>query len=398
MLKNLFLFLTMLPVSLFAQTLITGKLTSAANKNGVPAASVFLSNTSVGSTSAADGSFTLANVKNGQYDLVVSCLGYEQYHRTLTVNNADIKLDAIELMPKVTALSEVVIKYDPEREKYDLNINRKNNAARDAQIRRFVFEFFGHNPNGLGCKLLNPELLDLYLNRANGDLTVSSPDFLVIENPALGYRIKYLLAEFLYSPQNRTISYSGSFIFEPMKGNAGQEKKWEKNRIAAYRGSDMHFLRACIANDVTEQGFTVRKLVRTMTPDRPTNSYVKAKIDFFSQNTIFTKGFKDSLNYWTEVSSKPPYTQKLEDRPLESKDYIRLTQEKGIYAFGYPDCLQITYRKNEPNTVITFNEPFSYFDSNGVIFNPLSNKMEGAWSIHRIGDLLPVDYELPTTF
>jgi len=398
MLKCLFLFLTFIPGVLFAQNIVSGRVTSAVNKNGVPAASVFLSNTSVGNTSTTDGSFTLTNVKNGQYDLVVSCVGYETYHHTLTVNSADIKLDAIELIPKITALSEVVIKYDPERDKYDLNINRKNNPERDAAIRRFKLEFFGYNSNGLDCKLLNPEILDLYLNRANGNLSVSSPDFLQIENPALGYRIKYLLSGFLYSPLNHSVYYTGSFIFEPMSGSESQQRKWTKNRIAAYRGSDMHFLRACIANNVTEEGFTVRKLARKMTPGRPEDGYVKAKLAFFNEHSDYTKGFQDSLDYWTAIARKPAYTQKLEDKPLESKDYIMLTQEKGIYAFGYADCLQINYRKSEAKTVITFKQPYSYFDSNGVIVNPLSNVMEGNWAIHRIGDLLPVDYELPTTF
>jgi hypothetical protein len=62
MLKNLILLLFILPATLFAQT-ITGKVISKNGKKAVPDASVFLSNASVGSKTADDGSFILNNIK-----------------------------------------------------------------------------------------------------------------------------------------------------------------------------------------------------------------------------------------------------------------------------------------------------------------------------------------------
>ncbi|MBD1386794.1 hypothetical protein IDJ75_16035 [Mucilaginibacter rigui] len=51
---------------------------------------------------------------------------------------------------------------------------------------------------------------------------------------------------------------------------------------------------------------------------------------------------------------------------------------------------------NYHTSFITFLDNFTYFDSNGVIFTPLKTIVEGYWQTLRMGDQLPVDYELPS--
>jgi hypothetical protein len=81
-----FVFLLLLsPIVAFCQVSITGQVKDVTTKKGVENASVILSNTSTGGRTAANGSFNLQNVKPGQYDLVVSIIGYEKYHQTITV-------------------------------------------------------------------------------------------------------------------------------------------------------------------------------------------------------------------------------------------------------------------------------------------------------------------------
>jgi hypothetical protein len=381
MLKNLTFLLFILPAALFAQT-ITGKVVSKNGKKAVPDASVFLSNASVGSKTADDGSFILNNIKNGQYDLVVSCIGFETYHQSVMINNDGINLPVIELSPKTTVLQEVKILFDGSRDRY---------------VKIFTEEFLGRSENAAECKLINPELLDLDFDKRTGKLTASTTDFLIIENQALGYRIKYLLKSFTRDPTRGYIAYQGSSIFEPLTGKESQQKRWQKARIKAYRGSDMHFLRACIAQQVDEEGFTVRRLIRKSNADRPPDSLIKAKLTFFRGTSPFTAGRSDSIQYWSGKSMLAKYIQTLVKAPISSRDYIKLTQKKGIYAFGYEDCLQINY-KGDRSTVVIFNTPYAYFDSNGIIYNPDSHTVEGYWGTLRIADLLPVDYELPTTF
>ena len=183
MLKTCTLFILLLPLICFAQVTISGRILNQADTKPVANASIFLSNATIGDKSAADGTFTLRDVKPGKYELIVSIVGFDVFHQTLMVNNGDINLHDITIFPKTIALKEVSIKpvYDPNRER-NLNL--------------FKDEFLGKSALAKECKILNPELLDISYNEAESTLTASSVDFLEIENNALGYRVKYLLTNF----------------------------------------------------------------------------------------------------------------------------------------------------------------------------------------------------------
>jgi len=382
MLKNLILLLLLLPATLFAQVSLGGKVIGMVDKKAVPNASVFLNKTGVGGATLENGTFNLSNVRNGQYELLVKCVGFEPYSQTIQVNGSDITLPVIELMPKVTVLNEVKVQFDPNRQRH---------------LEMLIAEFLGHSENARDCKILNPELLDMGYDSKTGTITASTNDFLIIENKALGYRIKYQLLSFELNPRAGTIAYSGQSIFEAMKGSASQEKRWQKNRITAYLGSDMHFFRACIANDVPEEGFIARRMIRTLNTNRPPDSLISARLEAIYHTSPNMAGYSDSLSYWRGKARMSKYNEELIKTPVNSLDYIRLTQRKGIYGITYKDCLVVTY-KDTKSTIVTFKKPFAFFDENGIIMNPESALLEGYWGTHRIADLLPSDYQLPTTF
>jgi hypothetical protein len=54
---------------------ISGKVVRNDSKSSVAGANVFLSNSSYGTATNTDGTFTLNNVRPGQYTLVISHLG-----------------------------------------------------------------------------------------------------------------------------------------------------------------------------------------------------------------------------------------------------------------------------------------------------------------------------------
>jgi hypothetical protein len=384
------LILLLIPNSLFAQLFIKGRVLNITDKSPVADAIVFLSNSTIGNVTSVDGLYSLNNVRNGRYDLVISCIGYEPYHQDISVYNNNLLLPDILLIPKVTSLNEVKIKggktkRDPDRERY---------------IRMFISEFFGHTKNAADCKLLNPNAINFIFDKSSEKLTANSSGFLILENRALGYRIKYLLVSFLIDPRAKIISYTGSSIFEQLDSTANQKIIWQRRRAATYLGSEMHFLRSCIANQVEASGFTVRKLTRVPVEGRPPDSLINTKITYFSNPSGLTSGFGDSLRYWVNKSKQPKYEQTLSNRPLDTYEYTKATKTKGIYAFGYPDCLMVNYlnsnkSSNNRSSFITFRDQYSYFDNNGIIFTPLSNSVEGYWGTLRIAELLPVDYELP---
>src|ERR1700758_1639877 len=101
--KRLILFLLLFPVITYAQTTISGKVATSVSHTGIGKVSVFLSNSSYGTESADDGSFHLTNVRPGQYTLVASSLGYQEYSKQILVGSDPITLD-IPLEPKVEQL------------------------------------------------------------------------------------------------------------------------------------------------------------------------------------------------------------------------------------------------------------------------------------------------------
>jgi len=390
----LFPFLLIISLSSFAQHAITGKVIDLYNKKPIPKASVFLSNTTVGGTTGEDGSFALTNVKPGQYDIVISAIGYETAQQTILVNG---KLDIpfTELTPKTIALNAVVVKPDPERER-NLNL--------------FKREFLGPTDFALQCKILNPEVLDLSYNKANQVLSASSSDYLEIENKALGYKLKYKLLDFTRDFDTGKFFYMGNVLFEPMKGKPSQMKKWYKNRLYAYEGSLEHYLRSIISNLNTQQGFKTLQLIRKPNADRPPDSLINVKLKRF--RPIANRGnvmvINDSLAYWNAKKGLPRFTEYLVTKPLRVDSLVRRTDLKGVFAIAYKDILYVLYTKkksdnsynntlmNAPDnltSLMEINAPYAFFDNNGVILNPTVVIFEGNWGASRVAKLLPVDYD-----
>src|SRR5277367_1729754 len=105
----LILICILFPFAALAQNgIISGTVTNADSKKPLPRASVFLSNSAIGSATGEDGKYILSGIRPGQYTLVVSILGYEEYSKTILVGREPIKLD-IELAQKPLQLREVVI-------------------------------------------------------------------------------------------------------------------------------------------------------------------------------------------------------------------------------------------------------------------------------------------------
>lgn len=361
--KYLFLLLLLLPGICLAQLKITGKVINMTDTKPVPNASVFLNNAQVGNKTADDGTFTLSNVKPGKYDFIISVVGYETYTYSVQVNNTNVDLGTISIIPKTFQLNEVKIRPDPNRERYYAIFRR---------------QFLGLSENAEQCKILNSDVLDFDYDESSFVLKVSSHDFLEIENKTLGYHIRYKVTSFIYDAMMSSLYSEGMSTFENMKGSERQQRKWNKRRQEAYLGSPMHFYRSIIKDSLTSENFVVMRLIRKPNP-----------------------------NYKGGPNNK--YLQTLVNKPLERAEFFKTTDQAGIFAVGYTDCLYIMYTKkgqdpsnnvykplNMPNnatTIASFDEPNAFFDSNGIIISPHAIIYEGDWGIGRVAEMLPVDYE-----
>ncbi|WP_421941692.1 TonB-dependent receptor [Pedobacter sp.] len=77
-------FAAMLPFFVLAQITITGKVTD--NQGALTGANVRVKGRSIMSQTTANGTFTLSNLNNGTYTIVVSYVGYKTTEKTVTLN------------------------------------------------------------------------------------------------------------------------------------------------------------------------------------------------------------------------------------------------------------------------------------------------------------------------
>ncbi|MFD2871210.1 carboxypeptidase-like regulatory domain-containing protein [Mucilaginibacter ximonensis] len=238
----------LLQLSAWAQMYdITG---TVKNIKGEPiqAASVFIAGSEQAVATDAEGRFRFGNLTPGTYQLVVNMLGFEPEKRNVILTDKPEAIDVI-LNVKSVMLAEV-------------NVGDK--SQREKQVKTFIQYFMGESSNAKYCKILNPDLLEF--STAKGVLKATTSDFLIIENNALGYRIKYLLKTFSHEAARDITNYEGDYTFEQMKGTPEQQQKWEKKRQEAYEGSLMHYLRALYAGKSREEVFLVYKILSPVFP------------------------------------------------------------------------------------------------------------------------------------
>jgi len=375
-------------ITLAQNGIITGKVTGMDGKSPIYLANVFLSNTTAGSTTNNDGEFALRGLKPGQYSLIVSIVGYEDYSANVLIGNEPIRLN-IKLSPKNNELREVTITTPANWKKnYDW----------------FVKDFIGTDDNAKYCHVADPHMVNLNYHKGQQELEAYTEDFLVVDNYALGYRIKFLLHEFTSSKLTGIISNEGPRLFQDLPGSKKQIAEWHRKRDSAYYGSAMHFYRSLYTGRLGQEGFEMMKLTRMLNPNRPPEEFIQQKIKKYNDGA-----HRDSILHWIEIENMSKYYREhLERTPLAEGAILFKTEKPGIFAVDFSDCLYVLYtRKREemdfkdiyrpldmPNyqtSVLTIKAPY-FFDTNGVVTGQNAPLNEGTWATSRLSDLLPFDY------
>lgn len=288
---TLFTILLLLANFAFAQTLsISG--TVSDDKETIPGAAIYISGTKIVAVSNNQGQFTLGNLPAGNYEILVQVVGFLPYNTNVLLTDRSVKLNIV-LKAKPFTLNEVVIKPDPNRINY---------------INLFKEFFIGTTPNAANCKIVNPEVLRVAYDKTDKLLTVSSDEFMIIENQALGYRIKYLLKNFEYSFNTHILFFAGYPVFEEMKGSKAKIKRWNNKRNLAYYGSHQHFFKALYAGNIAKEGFKLHKLITIPNTNRLPEEQINAQIKRLTAGSksinMLTFNSNDSLSYWLKKNVK----------------------------------------------------------------------------------------------
>lgn len=332
-----------LSLQLMAQTSITGIVTDS-QKTPVPYARVYLSKTTIGAITNDQGVYLLTIPQNGVYEMSTSCIGFKSNTQIINAEGKNKTID-IKLAADTILIKEVTVRaFDINREKY---------------YKQFVKHFIGTTRNANSCNILNPEELFIYRDYHDKTLKAYSRIPLRIENKALGYNVTFDLNEFIYNPGAGRMRLSGNSYFEPLSGNPEQEQMWERNRIKAYYGSRLHFLKAVFLGSLKQENFEIGDLgINRKTQEWFAVNRIKFEVDtlLVNRNSLILYYNKPILiNYTDQISIGKSAT------PRKYKSTIAISDSLKVYQ-------------------------------NGFYENPYSVTWGGEMSLERIAELLPYDF------
>ena len=243
-------FLFLFCINTFGQTL-KGKVVDALSKAPLESVSVYFNNTTIGTTTNAEGEFSIDYNDAVRSPLIISYLGYEKIVMSDYTGRTFLN---VELKESTNQLDEVVISAD-------------DGLTRKQKLEIFREQFLGTSKNGRSCKILNEDDLILRYDKKGRQLSVSAKSPLEIENQSLKYHITYELVEFevvfnyvdLFKNDFNVYStyYSGSSFFKDE--NVKSQKSVLKRRQKVYDGSIQHFMRSVFRDEIKKEKYRVFK-------------------------------------------------------------------------------------------------------------------------------------------
>ena len=317
------------------RTVITGRVMDIETREPLSDVNVYLSFTTIGTSTDITGAFTILNSPEGVFDLIFSRVGYERRIIHIKIVSGDSLNCETVLKPQVLKGAEVEVTAESPRE-------WRENLA------RFQKAFNGETGNSSQCSIQNPEVLSFHF--AKDTLVARADSVLRIDNDALGYRLYVVLKEFVW---NTNMDYGHYLIypfFQPKPARNGEEQDgWEENRKKTYEGSLKHFLHSLYSASAGAEMFTIfsgsfKKLARG-------------------------QGHRVSPNEFSlEPMAGTPF------KTMQFQNWLRVNY--GI--------------RHDVPSFITLRKSYALIDSLGNLFDPLSIEVSGKWAKSRIAELLPM--------
>ncbi len=245
-------------------------------------AEVYISGTTIGTTTDKNGYYEIKEIPAGKNTIVVTITGYESQSREVYLFNREKKEENFILQEKIYNLSSVeVVASSPELWK--------------EQLEKFKDYFLGITPNAEDCIIKNETEINFFEDEKIFSATF--PKTLEITNYALGYKLECIVHDFSYEKDTKTFHYKVFPRFTDIAEKEGT-KKWYKQmmrRKGAYLGSARYVMERIIRNELGS-----RDLVLTLweDPKWPSNRIVEDADEILTYNSFtntYTLKFIDYL-------------------------------------------------------------------------------------------------------
>lgn len=329
------------PIS--AQTL-RSQLVDETTQTPIPAAFIFISNSSIGTSSDENGFFELSVAGLGQVEIVISHLSYEI--KSIVVKAGETLPARLYLQPKAVGIDEVVVK-------------SKASGKRKQWLRKFEDAFLGKSNNRRKVALSNPKVLLFQENE--GGLSAQGMDYIAIANRALGYQLRFYLDTFHLSKQGEVI-YAGKVFFQEIPG-AKKEKRVQKARSRSFRYSKTHFFQSLLQGQASEE------------------SYLVGLARFNPQGAIdYEPTTWDALDWRRGKKADTLFIQ----------DFLAISDRN--LATGEARNPLASTVKRYATTFLRSNSGKIIIDQAGNIVNVAEIEEIGHWTDYRVADLMPIDY------
>lgn len=370
--RLLILVLFLVPCHLLAQTyVIRGKVLDAETMTPLKGASVYINNTTKGTTTNEDGDFEISSLRSGSYDLVVSYVGFESL-----------------LYPVIIGKKDFRIRFQLDREEKQMrDILILSNETRLRYLKLFKENLLGFTDAARRCKIRNIDAVGFANGTTQKDIVAFADTVLVIENPELGYTIHFTLVDFYFNPVTGESRFFGFTRFEDWGEGETTNRKWKRRREMVYVGSSQHFYRSLFNRKLQADGFTMQNV-----------HIVQMPVDS-EKIKMYGKNIRSERNVAVPVT---------EDSLLK----VHADTINKVYELKIADWLKVVYKKNTAlkieisRTIFLAGQPNVgtssgihprqrpiLMDNRGVILNAMNFYYDGMWSFERLANMLPEDYE-----
>lgn len=383
----------------FGQYSLKGRVLDAETLEPLLFATVFISNSSIGTSTNKKGEFDLS-IPEGNHELVISYIGFQPFSYTISTKVLRSFYE-FRILPETIELEGSEVKEKRDKTWYDnLEVFRKY--------------FLGSSTNAMNCNILNPEVLILDGETEPNSLKVRARDILEIENPNLGYQIKYVLTGFEYNKARNEVVYAGYPYFVEENLPKRRVKKVTESREKAYLGSMMHFMRSLYKGNAGNSGYRIFPTQKV--PNIPAE--MNLEIVGYGSEAKLEKGKEekelaplDSIDIpFNDPIAAATLTQSTQDGKVfiiyNKPVYILYLHEEEESAFflyslrninfaikylGESESKESGVRLAQLSKMEMRSKAVQVFD-NGSYFHPFDIFVQGYMGWEKIGDLMPLDY------
>lgn len=333
-------------------TEISGTITDGLTGEPLEGVNVYLSYTTYGDATDRNGEYFFTTNLAGQYELVVSAVGFDakRYIVTLGSNRDELRIN-LEMLRHSVEMNEIEVKAD--------------NSEWVQNFELFEREFLGSTNNAQDARIVNRWVLDFDRNE-DGELIANADDPIKISNPSLGYDLTADLNEFVWNTSDMSGFYRVKVWFEEQVPATEEEyQRWQSNRAMVYEGSFRHFLKSLYDDQLFRNQFEI-----------------------VWQDTRQRARLKELDEEELEVA----LSRRDLDEELISKNIkgYRLREPVDV-LIGRQSIRSDT--RERARLIPMLNDESFLITPNGNLADLTSVATAGNWSAMRMADMVPIDYQ-----